>query len=273
MKANVNIQVALRNGITCLAESYSTPPFKVANITEDKKANTLQLMLMCSSPGILDGDDYNIQVVIAAGCHLRLHTQSYQRLFTMQTGARQQFDVRLKDNSSFTWLPHPSVPHERSNFTAVNKIYLANSCTLLWGEVLTCGRQLSGEVFTCSKYHNITDVYINNRLAIKENLLVQPALTDVMAMGQLEGYTHQASFIFLNEQTSINDLGAMVNDYLQLQPAISFGITTPVVNGMLVRLLGYKAEQLYNCLKAIEKIIAAQHAITLSEAKPVVHAR
>ena len=272
MKANVNIQVALRNGTTCLAESYCTPPFKVANITEDKQANALQLMLMCSSPGILDGDDHQVKIVLEAGCRLQLHTQSYQRLFTMQTGARQQMEVHLKDNASFTYLPHPAVPHGQSHFTAINKIYVAHNCTLLWGEILTCGRKLNGEVFAYSKYHNITDIHINNRLVIKENLLVQPALTDPMAMGQLEGYTHQASFIFLDEQAAINSLSEMVNDYLLLQTSISFGITTPAVNGMVVRILGHKAEQLFDCLKAIEKIITTQQTIKAINTKPVVHA-
>ena len=60
MKARLHIQTAVRNGITCLKQSFYTPPFKVANITEDKQAGPLHLMLMCSSPGILDGDDYQL---------------------------------------------------------------------------------------------------------------------------------------------------------------------------------------------------------------------
>ena len=53
MNAQLHIQTALRNGITYLKNCYATPPFKLANITEDKQSHELQLMLMSSSPGIL----------------------------------------------------------------------------------------------------------------------------------------------------------------------------------------------------------------------------
>ena len=41
-------------------------------------------MLMSSSPGILDEDKYLMKIEVAEGCALKLHTQSYQRLFTMK---------------------------------------------------------------------------------------------------------------------------------------------------------------------------------------------
>ena len=56
----------------------------MANITEDKTGATLQLMLMSSSPGILDGDEYKIKIELEENCSLQLHTQSYQRLFNMK---------------------------------------------------------------------------------------------------------------------------------------------------------------------------------------------
>ena len=51
----------------------------------------------------------------------------------------------------FVLLPHPSVPHEAIDFTSRNKIYLSDNCSLIFGEVLTCGRKLNGEVFSIFK--------------------------------------------------------------------------------------------------------------------------
>jgi urease accessory protein len=147
MIAKLHIQTAFKNGATCLQQNYFTPPFKTANITEDKRSNWLRIMLMNSSPGILDGDDYEIKIGLAENSSLQLHTQAYQRLFNMKKGATQLMEVHLEKDSSFIYLPHPSVPHENSIFTAKNKIFLNNDCNLIWGEVLTCGRKLNGEVF------------------------------------------------------------------------------------------------------------------------------
>jgi urease accessory protein len=267
MIAEVTIQVALRNGISSLQHSYNTPPFKIADITEDKKAGILQLMLMSSSPGILDGDEYRLQVSLDENCFLQLHTQSYQRLFNMKKGAVQYMDIQLKQGASFTYLPHPTVPHGQSVFTARNKIYLQQHCRLIWGEVLTCGRKLNGEVFHFSKYHSITDIYMNDRLLVKENLLVQPAITDIYATGQWEGYTHQASLICfpgIKDATTIIEI--VYEKLLQLKEVV-FGISSLSGNGFIVRLLGYKAELLHECLKTIATLVNSSKQLT----KPVYY--
>lgn len=257
MNARLHIQTILRNDITCLKQSYFTAPFKVANITEDKRSKQLHLMLMSSSPGILDEDEYEIKIELDKGSELELHTQSYQRLFNMRTGAKQLMEVYLQKGASFVYLPHPAVPHENSIFTATNRIYLKDDCRLMWGEVLTCGRKLNGEIFQLSKYHNITEVFINDKPVIKENLLMQPSLINTNSMGQLEGFTHEASLICLDEKADGMEISNAVHEYLSLQKEMIFGITSAPVNGLLIRLLGYKAEQLHECLKAISKIISA----------------
>ena len=255
MIAALQIKVALRNGISYLKEAYFTPPLKVANITEDKTANNLQIAIMSASPGILDGDDYQIKVVVEAGCNMQLHTQSYQRLFNMKTGATQLMEVHLHNNASFVYLPHPSVPHENASFKAMNRVHLGNHCSLVWGEVLTCGRKLNGEVFQFTKYHNDTEIFINKKLIIKENLLMQPSLINPNLMGQMEGFTHQASFIYLNENINADELCDAITDFLADKEAINFGVSAIPANGIVVRLLGYKAEQLHECLKDIHSLL------------------
>ena len=255
MIATLHIQTASRGNSTYLKNTYFTTPFKVANITEDKNANPLHLMLMSSSPGILDGDQYQLKIELAAGCSLQLHTQSYQRLFNMKQSASQTMEVLLSAGSAFYFLPHPAVPHAESVFRSTNKIWLEDGCSLVFGEILTCGRKLNGEVFQFSKYHNITEVYLQNKLVIKENLLIEPATINVNAIGQLEGFTHQASLIYLHATTEIKPLSKLVNGLLAEQKGIAFGISGAPINGLVIRILGNKAEQLYDCLKAIAQLL------------------
>lgn len=247
----------MQGGKTYLEKCFCTQPFKVLDITEDKRSETLQLMLMSSSPGILDGDEYNITIDVAAQSSLRLQTQSYQRLFQMKGGASQCMNVHLANESLFWFLPHPCVPHEGSHFTSKNNVYIEGNCCLIWGEVVTCGRKLSGEVFQFSHYHNLTKIFLNGRLVVKENLLINPSVTDVTGMGQLEGYTHQASLLFLHEAAQIPQLIKELHQWLLLQDDICFGITTLPVNGLCVRIMGYKGEQLFTYLNAIAQRLSA----------------
>jgi len=255
LTAQLHISIGNRNGSSYLKEAYCTTPFKVANITGDRTAIDLQLMIMSASPGMLDGDVYDMKIHIGKNCALRLHTQAYQRLFTMKYGALQQLNVQLEDGASFVYLPHPCVPHEQSVFTSRNDFFLNNHCHFVFGEILTCGRKLNGEAFLFSKYHSISKVFINNELVIKENLLLQPSLTDVQAIGQLEGYSHQASLIFLNDQSDIKKLKPLLLDLLSVHKNITYGISEAPVNGLIVRLLGNGAELLFKILKNIEETI------------------
>ena len=253
MNAQLHIQVAERNGCSCLKKVFFTTPFKVMDITEDKTRYPLHLMLMSSSPGILDGDVYDMKIEVEQNCSLQLHTQAYQRLFNMKHGATQQMNVQLKEGASFCYLPHPSVPHQQSIFTSRNNFYLTSNCQLFFGEILTCGRKLNGELFLFSKYHSITNIYVNNKLVIKENLLMQPALMNLHKIGQLEGFTHQASLIWLNQGADIKSVQQQLIDLLSAEKNIEIGITAAPVNGLIIRLLGNGAEQLSICLQRVQK--------------------
>lgn len=251
MNAQLHIQTALRNNKTYLKNCYFTIPFKILNITEDKTATELKLMLMSSSPGILDEDHYNVKIELEEGCSLHLQTQSYQRLFSMKKGASQNMEVRMSKNSSFRYLPHPSVPHKAADFVATNKIFLSDSCKLIWGETVTCGRKLCGEMFEFTRYQNLTEIFVNGRLKVRENLLIKPSATDVAAIGQLEGYSHQASLIYIDETADIDKLISNINNWLLCQQNICFGVSALPVNGVAVRMLGNKAEQLFDIQKMI----------------------
>lgn len=250
MTAQLHIETGLRANKTYLSDCYFTTPYKVADITEDRSENKLHLMLMSSSPGILDGDKYNVKIGLAENTSLQLQTQSYQRLFNMKKGALQSIEVRMSEGSSFTYLPHPTVPHKASNFFAANNIYLSQNCRLIWGEVLTCGRKLTGEEFAFSKFHSITKVFLKGKLMVKENLLIEPCGIDVHAIGQLEGYTHQASLIFIGE-ADVSSIISYINNNLNDEENICFGVSSLPVNGLIIRIMGFKAEQLFTCLKSI----------------------
>lgn len=218
---------------------------------------------MSSSPGILDGDEYMVTIKVEENCALQLHTQSYQRLFTMKRQATQQMEVHVSTGAGFCFIPHPVVPHEQSHFIARNKIYLSRNCNLVFGEILTCGRKLNNEVFLLSKYHNITEIFMEGKLVIKENLLIQPAVIDTHSIGQLQHFTHQASLIYLNEQADVKQIISTLSGMLSLKKEISAGITAAPVNGVIIRLLGQKAEQLFDCLKMIAGMLPQgnQHKI------------
>lgn len=251
MISTLHIQVADSDGRTILKNCFANPPYKIADITEDKRQGTLHLMMTSSSPGVLDNDRYEINIDVAADCTLQLYTQSYQRIFTMQQQATQNVQVTIGRNSTFCFVPHPVVPHRNANMVAETRINLAENSSLIWGEIISCGRKLNGEVFQFSKYHSKTSIYYNNKLIIKENLLLQPALTDLSSMGQLQHYTHQATFIFIDQHVNIAEAKAGLLKSMKEMDQAGIGISSTAGNGIIVRVLGQQAEVLFNCLNKL----------------------
>jgi len=258
MRSEVAVKVAVRNGISYLASSYFTPPFKVANITENKLEGALHLMLMCASPGVLDGDDLTVRVEVEAFGRLQLHTQSYQRLLRMEEGAVQTMEVHLGKGACFCWLPHPCVPHERAIFTGRNKVYLSEGSQLIWGEVITCGRKLNGEVFRYSRYHVRTEVFILGQLALLENVCLRPSMFPVEGVGQMEGFTHQASLLYVGSP-GVEVL--QVEKCLQALERATYGMSEGPAGSLVIRILGNKAEPLYEALKVIGALLAGTKSI------------
>jgi urease accessory protein len=263
MISRLHIAAGFKNNKTYLKNSFCTSPFKIGNITEDRRKSLIKLMLMSSSPGILDNDSYEIKIDIEENAELQISTQGYQRIFTMQNGAKQTINISLAENASLCYLPHPSVPHKSSLFKSVNTIYLKTNHNLIWNEIVTCGRKLSNEAFAFTSFHNTTNIYLNGKLVVKENLLIEPAKTNISAIGQLEGYSHQSSLLFINNKADCRYLMQDCIELLAPIEGIEYGISELPVNGFTIRMLGNKGEQLFEIQNRLTLLLAAE-AVTES---------
>lgn len=255
MISELKILTGKRDHSTYLKECFCTRPFKIANVREERSDPVLRLMMMSSSPGMLDKDHYRMEITVAAGTALHLQTQAYQRLFNMETGATQEMDVHLQPGSTFTFLPHPLVPHEKATYTGYTNLYLSDNCRLVWGEIITCGRKLNGEVFRFKKLHSITRVFSGTQLLLMDNLLMQPGVTSFQAMGWMEEYTHQATFLYVDTREGISPVETTdsLHRYLEQQPGVLAGVTRTAGNGIMVRMLGHSGEQLFECQQQLAK--------------------
>lgn len=255
MNQHLYIKAGFKNQKTFLEKTFYRQPLKIANITEDKNGSLLRLMIMSSSPGVLDKDDYSLEIDVGENASVHITTQGYQRLFTMSNQASQQTNVRIHNNGSLYFLPHPIVPHAASCFSSVNNIHLVPNHNLVWSEIITCGRKLSGEEFEFTKLHSLTNVYLENKLVVRENVLLEPLKSNIHALGQLEGYTHQSTLLFINDYIDLEQISLMCSNLLSKAGGITFGISRLPVKGLICRILGHKGEQLFYYTQQLAQVI------------------
>lgn len=256
MVCSMDIDIAQRNGKSYLKDAYVTQPFRIVPVGQYKTDLAAYLMIMSSSPGLLDKDDHQIKIKLQQDTKLNLQTQSYQRLFQMKEGSCQTTEITMEQGSVFSFVPHPVVPQNASSFVSHNLVHLKENCHFLLSDIITCGRKLNGEVFQYNHFQNLTEIFVNGKLVVKDNVLLNPKLVDLKQLGILEGYTHQATLIYLNTaQCQVESLiEEFYQSYEQVQD-IAFGISKLSVDGFMIRILGYGAEQLFEIFKGVEKVI------------------
>lgn len=249
------IKTGERNGQTILKDVFYTPPFNLVDIREDRRNPLLEVMVMSSSPGMLNDDTYAISLDIIDQTALNVQTQSYQHIYVSESGTFQKMDVTVGKNAYFSYAPHPTVPHKDACFVAKNKINLQPSSTLLWTDIITCGRKYmkENEIFSFRKFHSCTEIWVGDELLYYDNQYVEPQLLNVHGMGQYEGYTHQGSLFFRSPEVTIDTKVDEIHQQLQQEKDIDFGVSKLREDAMVVRVLGHGGEHLFRIFDSIRK--------------------
>ena len=264
---NLYIKTGFKEGKSYLMDSYVSVPFRITNVGQIKEDGCLYMMLGSSSPGLLDTDNHEIDINVEENSRFQLQTQSYQRLYNMKKGSSQITKVKLAPNSAFCYVPHPVVPQENSIFRNHTIIHLEKNCELILSEIITCGRKNSefispdreifGEIFKFTYFQNVTEICFNDLLILKDKIILEPQVVPVDTVIQLEGYTHQATFIYLNTgNNSVEyELIAEILKIMEYEENISFGVSEMAANGFVLRVLGNGGEQLFNCFQQIQNFL------------------
>lgn len=247
---------SLKTGLreqTILKDVYFTPPFNLVEVRENKKNHLLEMMVMSSSPGLLNDDFYDISIEVIDGSSLNLQTQSYQRVHVSEKGTHQNMRVSVGENAYFSHAPHPTVPHKGARYKAKYAIHIKNSSTLLWSEILTCGRKYMAdeELFMFKKHHAITEIFQEDRLIYKDNLYIVPDEINLKEFGQYEEYTHQGSLFFIIPDVDVAERMEKISNRLSKEEGMSYGISKVLDNAYVLRVLGNEGEQLYRLFTEI----------------------
>ena len=245
MKARVTIELDWQLNRCVIRNAYANPPFRLMDISPDRGSDRVELMLMSSAPGMMDADFFEWEIQLAPRSTLQLHTQSYQRIFPATTQARQEIRVHVPEHATLIYLPHPAVPHAQSAYSGLNQYFLHQGSRLAVAEIITCGRKLNGEQFLFRTYQAKTEIYLNDELVVHENLLVMPKEADPLLLGELEGFTHQASLLLVGWNDDVDWMLQEVRTFLADTPDLEFGASRLPVKGISVRLLGNGAELLH----------------------------
>ncbi|MBK1810043.1 urease accessory protein UreD [Clostridium sp. YIM B02505] len=252
--SHINIIASLKRDRTILEDSYFTAPFKTIRPFYDEQYNIMKLCVMNVSPGILEGDKYFLNFHIKEGARLHIYSQSYSKIFNMKKdSAYQKLNVSIEKNSRFEYFLMPTMPFKGSNFFGEADIYLENGSELLYREILSCGRYMSGERFDFNIYSSKTKLYYDGKLIFFDNTFLEPKKQNLDEIGYYEGYTHQANVYIINDRVDEEFRDKLI-EYLESQEIIIAGASINHEKMITIRVLGNSSDKLAKITDRIREI-------------------
>ena len=263
MQSKLTLSTHTRHGRTVLGDCFATPPLKLLTLPPQPDG-MLRAIQMSSSPGLLAGDCIRIDLALAEKSALHLATQAFTRVLSMHEGgvAEQHHRISQAAGSRLIYLPHPLVLHRGSTLKQTTRIDLADNCTLLYGEITAAGRVLNHECFAFVYFSSQLHIHHRHKLLLTDNIQWQPARHPLQTLGQMEGYSHQASLFYANThaQTALKPLLDALHQSLtpRFSDGLLLGMSLAADNIICLRALAHEAEKLELLLHNAAVFLAKQ---------------
>lgn len=250
IKSKINISCVREEEKTLLKNSFFDIPYKVVHYGSKQLTSHLEVMIMCYSPGVMEGDSLELIVDCGESSEMKLFTQSFNKLHPMKIGAYQLAKFNIQKGAILQYLPYPTIPFKDSIFDTINEINVAETAHLIWGDIISGGRIHSGEKFEFTKIHSRTKVFYGKKLIVFDNQLLEPKNQPIESMLFFENYTHQATLIIVSSYAKElkNELDELLIEQLT---DLSYGFTLCNENAIMLRVLGLSGDAIHEWLNNI----------------------
>lgn len=187
-----------KNGRTVITDSFFSSPIKIAKPFYRK--DHTEIMMMTASAGMLDGDEYDIEIIVKSGAALKFTGQSFTKIFKSgeKGGASQKVKITVENGGKLYYFPQPVIPFTDSIFDCRTEVYLESGSSFVMQDIFSVGRTAMNEYLAFTKYRSRTAVYVDEKLVFLDNVKLVPKDTDFSEIGFFEGYTHSGMMYAYN---------------------------------------------------------------------------
>ncbi len=194
------------NNKTVVTDMFFTPPYKTC--VPFYENNRAKVVIMSCTAGILSGDNLEINISTGDNCDLTVSDQGYTKIFNTRNGhAIQKINISAGENSRVSYLPHPIIPFENSNFTSLLTANLKSTSKAFISDITSSGRVAMGECFSMKSYQTRMEIFIDDKLVMTDNTAIIPSEFDYTELGFFENYTHIGLlYAYLPQQCDENKL-------------------------------------------------------------------
>ncbi len=202
-RGELRLRFACRADQTVLAEHYFKPPLQVMRAIPDQ-AGCAYVYLLSPTGGVVQGDEYVIDVNVEAGAHALITTQAATKVYRMpDRPATQTVTINVGVNAVLEYVPDPTILFEDADFRQTITITLQPGAVLILHDIVMPGRLARGEVMRFRRYANRLTVRDAAGLLLYEPVNFEPLPGDEHRLGLLDGFACWGSWYLLGDLVRI----------------------------------------------------------------------
>ena len=124
--------------------------------------------------GLVDGDHVSLEVDVAPEATALLSTQGANRVYRSPRGCRSDLTARVEEGALLAVVPDPTVCFTGARYAQTLDVRLATGASLVLVDLVTSGRDASGERWAFSHYTSTLRVSVRDRALVDERWLLDP---------------------------------------------------------------------------------------------------
>ena len=248
-----------KNSKTVIKNLLVKPPLLIqkALYPDTCNPNTAHIYIMSSAGGILQGDKLQIKIKASEKSNAIITTQSATKIYNTENHIPSQtIDIIVEKNSYLEFIPKQIIPHKYAEFLQIANLKVDNSSTLVYSEIISCGRIAHGEEFDFkSLIFRTKAVNENNEILFSDAMNIEPKLGK-KAFESLYGKKKIFSTVYIiSKQFDNEKLDTKINSLL-IKSQIMGGVSQlPHESGIIVRMLSNSIDEIEEIIFNISNII------------------
>ncbi len=262
----LNLEKDSVTGNTVINEQYSRVPLFVqrAMYLEETLPAMAYVYIVSPSGGILQGDRYQIDIKLGNNTFAHVTTQGATRIYKMEKNyASQTININVEDEGYFEYIPDQIIPFRNSRFYQEVNLYVHDSATMIYSEVIVPGRVASGEAFEYDICY-IKTVGRNQlgKTRFMDVVKLDPKNKNLRTEGILGKFKVVGTTYIVTKESYVQDLRYEISERikgLEVKGKISGGTSIlPARQGIIIRILGNSAEDVKKIIFDIVRIARKQ---------------
>jgi urease accessory protein len=203
------------------------------------------IFMITTSGCVLQGDRLALEIALARGAEAHVTTQAATKIHAMDANyAAQTQSFLLDDDAYLEFLPDPVIPHRGARLLSHTRITIAPSATLLYSEILLCGRKhhRTDERYGFAVYSAaVAAARPDGSALFADKFVIEPQRSRVAANGAMGQYDVLANVFLLTPKANADRVHAEITTAIEPDRGIAYGGSRlPNDAGLLFKVVGHE---------------------------------